>query len=130
MHENDIAKHVVDAAYHIHVKLGPGLLEGVYEVILAHELQKRALKVLRQDPIEIRWDNITFDEGFRYDLLVEDKVVVELKSIEKTAPVHGKILLTYLKLMDKRLGLLINFGAEVIRSGITRVVNGLDEQVG
>ena len=125
MTENEIAKIIVDAAYHLHKKLGPGLLESVYEVVLAHALKKRELKVKRQVPVAIVFEGIKFDEGFRADLIVEDKVIVELKSVEKVSRVHKKQLLTYLRLTDKRLGLLINFGAELIRDGISRVVNGL-----
>jgi len=128
MTENEIAKEVVDAAYHVHVQLGPGLLETVYEVALVHELKKRGLKVARQVPISIEYDSIRFDEGFRADAIVENKVILELKSVENVANVHKKQLLTYLRLAEKRLGLLINFGAEVIRDGISRVVNGLSEE--
>jgi GxxExxY protein len=125
MTENEIAKVVVDAAYHIHKRLGPGLLESVYEIVLAHVLKNRGLRVKRQVPVPIVFDEIKFDEGFRADLIVEEKVIVELKSVEKVSCVHKKQLLTYLRLADKRLGLLINFGAELIRDGISRVVNGL-----
>ena len=125
MTENEIAKIVVDAAFHIHKRLGPGLLETVYEVILANVLQKRGLKVARQAPVAIVFDGLKFDEGFRADLIVEDKVIIELKSVEKVLPVHKKQLLTYLRLTDKKLGLLINFGSELIRNGISRVVNNL-----
>jgi len=127
MTENEIAKEVVDAAYQIHTRLGPGLFETVYEVILAHELKQRRLRVTRQQPISIKYDSITFDEGFRADLIVENKVIVELKSVETVSRVHKKQLLTYLRLADKRLGLLINFGAELIKDGISRVVNRLEE---
>ena len=127
MNENEIAKIIVDAAFQIHKRLGPGLLETVYEVVLAHDLKKRGLKVKRQVPVAIIYDDIKFDEGFRADLLVEEKIIVELKSVEKVSPVHKKQLLTYLRLADKRLGLLINFGSELIRDGISRVVNGLKE---
>jgi GxxExxY protein len=125
--ENEIAKIVVDAAYQDHQALGPGLLESVYEVILAHELRKRGLNVERQTPVSIIWDSIHFEEGFRADLLVEDKVIVELKSKEQVVPVDKKQVLTHLRLTNKRLGLLINFGEELIKNGISRVVNGLDE---
>jgi len=125
MTENEIAKIVVDATFHIHKKLGPGLLESVYEVVLAHVLKERGFKVKRQVPVAIVFEGIRFDEGFRADLIVEDKVIVELKSVEKVMTVHKKQLLTYLRLADKRLGLLINFGSELIRDGISRVVNGL-----
>jgi len=125
MTENEIAKIIVDVAYHVHKRLGPGLFESVYEIILAYELKKRGLKVGRQVPVAIVYDEIKFNEGFRADLIVEDKVIVELKSVEKVSPVHKKQLLTYLRLADKRLGLLINFGSELIRNGISRIVNGL-----
>ncbi|MBW2574985.1 MAG: GxxExxY protein [Deltaproteobacteria bacterium] len=125
MTENEIAKIIVDAAFQIHKRLGPGLLESVYEVVLAHELKKRGLRVKQQVPVAIVYDDIKFDEGFRADLIIEDKVIVELKSVENIVPVHKKQLLTYLRLSDKRLGLLINFGSELIRDGISRVVNGL-----
>ena len=125
--ENELAKIVVDAAYQVHTKLGPGLLESVYETVLAYELKKRGLVVVRQGPIPIVYDELTFDEGFRADLIVADKLIVELKSVENVAPVHKKQLLTYLRLADKRLGLLINFGAALIKDGISRVVNGLQE---
>jgi GxxExxY protein len=127
IHENPISKEIVEAAFKIHTKLGPGLLESVYEAILTHELKKRGLRVQRQLPVPIIWDDIRFEEGYRLDLMVEDKVLIEIKSVEKIDPVHKKQLLTYLRLMDKRLGLLINFNEEVIRTGITRVVNGLEE---
>jgi GxxExxY protein len=128
MTENEIAKQVVDAAYHVHTRLGPGLLESVYEVVLAHELKKRGMNVARQLPIPIQYDSIMFDEGFRADILVDDKVILELKSVESVAKVHKKQLLTYLRLADKRLGLLINFGEELIRDGISRIVNRLPEE--
>jgi GxxExxY protein len=127
LHENEIAKEIVDAAFHIHQQLGPGLLESVYEVILAHELRKRGLNVVRQLSVPIVWDGLRFDEGFRSDLVVENKVIVELKSKEKVIPVDKKQVLTHLGLSDKRLGLLINFGEELIKNGISRVVNGLED---
>jgi len=127
LHENPISKEIVDAAFKIHTKLGPGLLESVYETILAYELRKRGLRVERQLPVPIVWDDIQFEEGYRLDLMVEDKVLVEVKSVEAVVPVHKKQLLTYLRLMNKRLGLVINFNEELIRDGISRVVNGLDE---
>ena len=127
MRENEIAKEVVDAAYKIHTKIGPGLLESAYEALLAYELKKRGLQVVSQQPIPILYEDIQLEIGYRADLIVEDKVIIELKSVEKTAPVHKKQLLTYLKLADKRLGLLINFGQVLLRTGITRVVNNLPE---
>ena len=127
MHENEIARLIVDAAYQIHTTLGPGLLESVYETVLAYELQKRGLPVIRQAPVPLVYEEMSFDEGFRADLLVHGKVLVELKSVEKVAPVHKKQLLTYLRLADKRLGLLINFGEALIKNGITRIVNRLND---
>ena len=127
MTENEIAKVVVDAAYRVHVTLGPGLLESVYELALSHEMGKRGLKVERQVSVPIEYDGIQFDEGFRIDLFVERKVVVELKSVEKVLPVHKKQILTYIRLTDTRLGLLINFEAPLIKDGITCMVNNLSD---
>ena len=124
MTENEIGKSIVDAAFRVHQQLGPGLFESVYEVTLAHELKKRGLSVERQVPISILYDNLAFDEGFRADLIVEDLVIVEVKSLETDHPVHKKQLLTYLRMADKRLGYLINFGAELIKDGISCVSNG------
>jgi GxxExxY protein len=107
--------------------LGPGLLESVYEVVLAYELTKRGLCIVRQRPISIQYDQITFEEGFRADIIVEDLVIIEIKSLETLARVHKKQLLTYLRLADKRLGLLISFGEELIKDGIHRIVNRLLE---
>jgi len=125
--ENEIAKVVVDACYQIHTRLGPGLLESVYERILEHELKKRGLKVARQVPIPVVYDGMEFEEGFKADLIVNSLVILELKSVEKTAPVHRKQTLTYLKLTGLKLGLLINFGAPLIKDGIFRLVNGLED---
>jgi len=125
--ENDVAREIVDAAYHVHVALGPGLLESVYELALAHELGKRGLSFERQKAVPIHYDGISFDQGFRADLIVEDSVIVEIKSVEAVAPVHKKQLLTYLRLAGKKLGLLINFGAPLIKKGVFRVANGLPE---
>ena len=127
MTENEIARQVVDAAYKVHTKLGPGLLETAYEAALAHELKKRLLIVRRQVPVPIIYEEVVLDEGYRADLMVEDKVIIELKSVEALAPVHKKQVLTYIRLADKRLGLLINFGEALIKDGIKRVVNGLRE---
>jgi len=127
MTENEIAKQVVDAAYVVHCALGPGLLEHVYEVVLQHELKKRGLRVERQLSVPVIYDNIQFDEGFRLDLLVEEKVIVELKSVEEVHPKHKKALISYLRLSDKRLGLLVNFNEDKIKDGITRLVNRLPE---
>ena len=117
----------MDAAFHVHSALGPGLLETVYEVALEHELKKRGLAVKRQEPVGIVYDGIRFEEGFRADLVVGDCVIIELKSVEAVAPVHKKQLLTYLRLTNKKLGLLVSFGAPVIKDGLFRVVNGLEE---
>jgi GxxExxY protein len=125
MTENEIAREVVDAAYKVHTTLGPGLLESVYEIVLAHELKQRGLAVTKQVPVPIKYDSIVLEEGFRADIIGEDKVILELKSVERVAPVHKKQLLTYLRLADKRLGLLINFGEELVKTGISRIVNGL-----
>jgi len=127
MAENEIAKQIVDAAYKLHTSIGPGLLESVYEILLAHELSRRGLKVGRQLPVPIVYEGIQFEHGFQLDLLVDDKVVVEIKSVDQIAGVHKKQLLTYLRLTDRRLGLLINFNVELIKNGISRVVNGLEE---
>jgi len=125
MHENEVAKIIVDVAYHIHKQLGPGLLESVYEAIMIHELRKRGLNVQNQVPIPVEWDGEKMDVGFRADLVVEHCVIVELKSIETVHPVHKKILLTYLRIANRKLGLLINFGTELIKDGLSRVVNNL-----
>ena len=127
--ENRIARVIVDACFQIHSRLGPGLLESVYEAVLARDLARRGLTVGRQVPVPIVWGGLSFDEGFRADLIVGDRVLVELKSVERVAPVHTKQVLTYLRLMDKRLGLLVNFGTALIKDGIRRVVNGLDEDI-
>lgn len=128
MEENRIGKQVVDAAIQIHQEVGSGLLESVYEVILAHELQRRGLNVSRQVVIPIKFRSLKFDEGFRADLLVENKVLIEIKCVERLNNVHRKQLLTYLRMADMRLGYLLNFGAALMKHGITRVVNGLPEE--
>ena len=128
MRENEVSAVVLDAAISVHRVLGPGLLESVYEVALAHVLRQRRLHVIRQMPISITFEGITFDEGFRADLIVESLVLIELKSLERVAPVHRKVVLTYLRLSGLRLGLLINFGAPVLKDGYERLVNGLDDQ--
>jgi GxxExxY protein len=127
MTENAIAKEIVDAALRIHTTLGPGLLESVYEAVLAYELGARDLGTVRQQAIPVVYENIRIDAGFRADLIVEDKVIVEIKSVELLHPVHKKQHLTYLRLADKRRGLLINFNVALIKEGITRIVNGLDD---
>jgi GxxExxY protein len=125
--ENEIAKHIVDAAFKIHTTLGPGLFESVYEAVMAQELARRGLHFIRQQAVPVVWENMHLEAGFRADLIVENKVIVEIKSIEAIAPVHRKQLLTYLRLANKRLGILINFDVDLIKDGIARVVNGLQE---
>ena len=125
MTENEISKIIVNTCYEIHVELGPGLLESVYEEILYLELKSQGLKVERQKPVQVVWKDQIVGEGFRSDLIVENKVIVELKSVQAVSPVHKKQLLTYLKLTDLRLGLLINFNETLIKNGITRIVNRL-----
>jgi len=127
MTENEIGTMVVDAAVKVHMSLGPGLLESVYEVVLAHELSERGLRVERQVPIPIEYNGIRFDEGFRADIIIEEKVVLELKSVEKVTPAHRKQIQTYLRLTGCKLGYLLNFGAALMKHGITRAVNNLEE---
>jgi GxxExxY protein len=127
MEPNEVTAEIVDAAYKIHTQLGPGLLETVYEITLAHEIRKRGLRVRRQVPVPIEFDGLQFDEGFRMDLLVEESIIVEIKSVEKNHPVHAKQLRTYLALAKLQLGLVLNFGLERMKDGITRIVNGLPE---
>src|SRR5580692_8421199 len=127
MTENAIAKEVVDAAFRIHTTLGPGLLESVYQTVLAYELGRRGLRAVSQQAVPVVYENVRIDAGLRADLVVEEKVIVEIKSVEVLLPVHKKQLLTYLRLADKRLGLLINFQVALIKDGITRIVNGLEE---
>jgi len=122
---DEVTGAIVDAAMKIHIDLGPGLLESVYEMVLANALQKRGFQVERQKAIRFEYDGILFDEGFRADLLIEGQVIVELKSVEKLAPVHSKQLLTYMRLMNLPVGFLINFGAATLKEGLHRVVNNL-----
>ena len=124
MNENDIAKQILDAAFAVHTKLGPGIFESVYEVVLAHELRKKGLRIERQKPMSIIYDDIRFDEAFRSDLVVNGKVIVELKSLEALLAIHVKQLLTQLRLSGLKLGLLINFGETHLKNGIRRVING------
>jgi len=123
---DEITGAVVDAAMKIHMDLGPGLLESVYEAVLARALERRGFHVERQKVIRFEYDGMVFEEGFRTDLLVEGDVIVEIKSIERLAPVHSKQVLTYLRLMHLPVGLLINFGAATLKEGLTRIVNNLD----
>ena len=125
MNENEIAKVVVDAAFKIHSKVGPGLLESAYQAFLVNELTKRGISVESETPMPAQFDGIKVDIGYRADLLVEKLVLVELKSVEKVMDIHKKQLLTYLKISDLRLGLLVNFNVPLIKDGITRIANGL-----
>ena len=125
MHENEIAKIVIDTSFTIHKELGPGLLESVYEEIMYYELRKKHVNVERQKPVPVYWDNQEMGVGFRADLIVERKLIVELKSVETVAPVHFKRLLTYLRILDLRLGLMINFNEALLKDGIRRVANNL-----
>ncbi len=125
MNENDISKIIVDCCFKVHKELGPGLLESVYEEVLSYELIKCGLKIERQKGIPVFYDDLKMELGFRADIIVENKVIIELKSIETIAPVHTKQLLTYLKLTGLKLGLLINFNEALIKDGIKRIVNNL-----
>ena len=125
MTENELSKIIVDVAFKIHTQLGPGLLESVYEEIMNYEIQNRGLFVERQKGIPVIWDNLKMDIGFRADLIVENKVILELKSVETVALVHPKQLLTYLRITGLKLGLLINFNEPLIKNGITRIANNL-----
>lgn len=128
MHENEIGTIVIDASIALHRELGPGLLESVYEVILVRELQNQGLKAVCQVSVPITYKGILFDAGFRADIIVADCVILELKSVERLIPVHKKQVLTYLRLTGLRLGYLLNFGEELMKSGITRFVNGLPDK--
>ena len=122
---DEITGAVIDAAMKLHIALGPGLLESVYEAVLARDLERRGFRVERQKGIRIEYDGLFFEEGFRADLLVDSRVIVELKSVETLTPVHSKQLLTYLRLMHLPVGLLINFGAATLKEGLHRIVNRL-----
>ena len=126
MTENEIADRIMDAAFLIHRELGPGLLESVYETILAQQLTDAGLEVQRQVAVPLIFRGMVFDEAFRADLIVGKKVIIELKSVERIQPVHSKQLLTYLRLTGCRLGLLINFGENLMKDGFKRIANGLD----
>lgn len=119
---DEIAKQIVDSAFKVHATLGPGLLESVYETCLVHELKSRGLEIRQQVPVSISYEGLQLGSGLRLDLLVADRVVVEIKATEKILPVHLSQLLTYLKLADKRLGLLINFNVPLIKDGIKRLI--------
>lgn len=127
MTENELGTIIVKSAIAVHRELGPGLLETVYEVALTYESRERGLKAERQVPVPIKFKGIKFDEGFRADIFVEDKVIVEVKSVEKASPAHRKQIQTHIRLAERKLGYLLNFGEALMRDGITRAVNGLDE---
>ena len=130
MTENEIAKLILDKAFIVHTKLGPGLLESVYEIVLAHELRQAGLAVERQKPMPITYDGVRFDEAFRTDLLVNEKVIVELKSTETLSALHAKQVLTQLKMSGLKIGLFINFGEAHLKNGIKRLINGqLDDEI-
>ena len=126
MELDEITEAVIEASIAIHRKLGPGLLESVYTLVLAAALERRGLRVQREFPVSFTYDGMYFENAFRADLIVEDRVVVETKSLEKLAHVHTKQLLTYLRLLNLQVGLLLNFGAATMREGLKRVVNDLD----
>jgi GxxExxY protein len=125
--ENELAKEAVDIAYQIHTHLGPGLLESVYEEAFAYELTKRGIFFTRQEKVKIYYKEIVLDKGFRADLILEDKLLIELKSCEKIESVFHKVILTYMRLKNIKLGLLINFNVNLIKDGIYRKVNGLEK---
>ncbi len=125
--ENDLTGEIIAASIEIHRELGLGLLESVYREVLARELRARGLRVEAEVEVPIDWKGVRLDIGFRADLIVDDLVIVELKSVESLAPVHKKQLLTYLRVADKRVGLLINFGAFLLKQGIHRIVNDFDD---
>ncbi len=127
MKENEISELIINLAIKVHTALGPGLLESVYEECLCHEFKKAGLNFVRQQPIKLVYDGLIMDVAFRADIIVEDKVIIELKSVKEVDKVMKKILLTYLRLTDKHLGLLINFNEVLLKDGITRIVNNLEE---
>jgi GxxExxY protein len=130
MTENEISKVIVDSALTVHRELGPGLLESVYEVALAHELKQRGLDVQRQIPVTIKYRGIVFDEAFRADIVVDKRVIVELKSVEQINEAHKKQVQTYLRLTGCKLGFLLNFGEALMKRGVTGVVNWLKDESG
>ena len=127
MKHNQISAAIIDHSVNIHKALGPGLLESVYQRILVYELRKAKFDVESEVPVPVKWDGHIIDEGFRADLIVNDSVLVELKSVETTSKVHMKQTLTYLKLTELKLGLLINFGAPLLKDGIHRIANGIKD---
>jgi GxxExxY protein len=125
--ENELATIAVDVAYQVHRRLGPGLLEEAYHAILVYELRQRGLQVKSKWPVPIEWGQLRIDKAFEADVIIEDLLLLELKSVETVAAVHKKQVLTYLRLLDLRLGLLINFGSELVKDGISRIANALPE---
>ncbi len=123
MHDEELTDIIVDEAFQLHKDLGPGLLESVYNTLLAHRLRRRGLRVEQEKLVVFEYDGIVFEQGLRVDLLIEGRVVVELKSVETLPPVAFKQTLTYLRLMDLRVGLLINFGAPLFKQGVKRIAN-------
>jgi GxxExxY protein len=128
MTENELASVVVDCCIKIHKILGPGLFESVYEEVLSYELEKKGLKIVRQKIMPVHYEDIVIEMGFKADIIIEEKIILELKSVETLNKVHHKQLITYLRLSDKRLGLLINFNVNLIKDGINRIVNKLEEE--
>lgn len=128
MSENELSAIVVDIAVKLHAKFGPGLHERVYSVVMAHELRKRGLRVEREVPVPIRYENLIFEEGFVADIIIEEKLILELKVVECLTAIHRRQLLTYLRLRDVKLGLLLNFGECYMKDGIVRIVNGLEDE--
>lgn len=124
---NAISGSILDAAIRVHRSLGPGLLESVYEAVLAYELLERGHHVQTQVPIPVVWNDVRLEAGFRADLIVDHHVIVEIKSVESLAPVHAKQVITYLRLAEKRLGLLINFNVDLLKDGVHRIVNNFDD---
>ena len=127
MTENEVAREIVDVAFRIHTGLGPGLFETVYETVMARELEKRGMPVLAQANMPVVFEGTRFEMGFRADLVVAEKVIVEIKSVAELMPVHSKQLLNYLRLTNLKLGLLINFNVALIKDGIRRIANGMVE---
>lgn len=122
-----LAKIAVDSGFHLHKEIGPGLLESVYEIVLAEELQQRGLSVKRQVPVTLRYKGVVVDNAYKADILVEGRLLIELKSVERNAPVHAKQVLTYLRLMNLPLGLLMNFGLATFKEGVQRIANRFEE---
>jgi GxxExxY protein len=127
MEENHLGRILLDVAFEVHRTLGPGLLESVYEVVLAHEFRQKGIEVERQVPVSVKYAGLRFEEGFRADLIIQNKLIVELKCVEKVSNAHRKQLLTYLRLTGLKLGFILNFSAAVMKDGVIRVVNGLDD---